>query len=41
MSLMLLLGKDPTSCPHSRLIVIVVVVVVEVVGAGSMHSAVH
>ena len=42
MSLMLLLGKDPTSCPHSRLFVVVVVVVVEVVvGAGSMHSAVH
>ena len=48
MCLMLLLGKDPTSCPHSRLfvavvvvVVEVVVVVVEVVGAGSMHSAVH
>ena len=31
MSLMLLLGKDPTSCPHSSLFVVVGAVVVEVV----------
>ena len=45
MSLMTLLGEDPTSCPHSIVFVVVVavvvVVVVAVVGTGSMHSAVH
>ena len=46
MSLMTLLGEDPTSCPHSLVFVVVVavvvvVVVVAVVGTGSMHSAVH
>ena len=52
MSLMTLLGEDPTLCPHSIVFVVVVavvvvvvavvvVVVVAVVGTGSMHSAVH